>query len=117
MLGGRDCALSGFAGAVVCTSSRTCVCVRLFVCLNLCVGVWVCVWVYVCLCALGLTPQNLTSVGLQFVLARTQLTDLSGLSSLTSVGGGLSVTANPRLTSLHGLSGVTQVCECPCVRV
>jgi hypothetical protein len=63
-----------------------------------------CVCVCVCVCA-----QNLTSVGLQFVLARTQLSDLTGLSSLTSVGGGLSVTANPLLTSLNGLSAVTQV--------
>ena len=38
-----------------------------------------------------------------------KLQDLTGLSSLTSVGGELSISVNPNLDSLNGLEALTSV--------
>ena len=55
----------------------------------------------------GLT--DLTSVGDFLGIGSTGLTNLDGLSSLTTVGGAVSVTGNFQLENLNGLSGVTHV--------
>jgi hypothetical protein len=50
--------------------------------------------------AAWLTPRTL-------LLPRSNLSNLAGLDNLTTVGGGLSIAANPQLTSLAGLSSLS----------
>ncbi|HSD62795.1 MAG TPA: T9SS type A sorting domain-containing protein [Ignavibacteriaceae bacterium] len=56
--------------------------------------------------------SSLTSVGtyLQIVID-SSLTDISGLSNLTSVGHTITISDDPALTNLDGLSGITSVEE------
>src|SRR5690606_5725923 len=58
-----------------------------------------------------LTPlSNLTSVGeYLFIYSNSNLTNLDGLSNLTSVGGYLLIGSNSNLTNLDGLSNLTSV--------
>src|SRR5690606_24969062 len=58
-----------------------------------------------------LTPlSNLTSVGeYLYIYNNSSLTNLDGLSNLTSVGGFLSIHNNLSLTNLNGLSNLTSV--------
>src|SRR5690606_36136991 len=58
-----------------------------------------------------LTPlSNLTSVGgYLYIYNNSNLTNLDGLSNLTSVGGYLSIAYNSNLTNLDGLSNLTSV--------
>ena len=60
----------------------------------------------------GITSINLpclTSVGDLWVETNDALTNLDGLSSLTSVVGAIWIFQNPALTDISGLSGVTSV--------
>src|SRR5690606_31989399 len=58
-----------------------------------------------------LTPlSNLTSIGGHLeISSNSNLTDLDGLSNLTSVGGFLDIHNNSNLTNLDGLSNLTSV--------
>jgi hypothetical protein len=57
----------------------------------------------------NLDMPNLTSVGGNLGIEVTSLTNLDGLSSLTSVGGDLAITSNDVLTDISGLSSLTSV--------
>jgi hypothetical protein len=64
--------------------------------------------------AVNAFPQGCTEVSGNLVLAvsgqtPTDITDLSPLSALTSVGGDLHIAFNPALTSLDGLSALISV--------
>jgi hypothetical protein len=53
--------------------------------------------------------KDLQRVGNGFGIAKTDLVDLNGLQSLTSVSGGVAIFSNPRLTSLAGLESLVHL--------
>lgn len=53
--------------------------------------------------------RDLQRVGDGLGIGKTDLVDLNGLQSLTSVSGGLAIFANPRLTSLAGLDNLAHI--------
>ena len=50
-----------------------------------------------------------TEIGGSVYISGNNITNLSGLSGLTSIGGDLSITSNPLLSSLSGLDNVTSI--------
>jgi hypothetical protein len=53
--------------------------------------------------------KDLQRVGNGLGIAKTDLVDLNGLQSLTSVAGGLAIFSNPQLTSLAGLENLVHL--------
>lgn len=53
--------------------------------------------------------RDLQRVGDGLGIGKTDLVDLNGLQSLTSVSGGLAIFANPTLTSLEGLENLVHI--------
>ena len=53
--------------------------------------------------------RDLQQIGEGFGIGRSDLTDLSGLQSLTSIHGGLAIFSNPALSSLAGLENLVDI--------